>query len=41
MPNEKRVQIINMLVEGNNLRSTSRMAEVSINIVTKLLIEKD
>jgi IS1 family transposase len=34
----KRVQIISALVEGNSLRSTSRMAEVSINTVTKLLV---
>lgn len=36
---EKRAQIIGMLVEGNSLRSTSRMADVSINTVTKLLID--
>jgi len=34
----KRVQIISALVEGNSLRSTSRMADVSINTVTKLLV---
>lgn len=28
-----------MLVEGNSLRSTSRMADVSINTVTKLLVD--
>lgn len=39
LPIQKRVQIINMLVEGNSLRSTSRMADVSINTVTKLLVE--
>jgi IS1 family transposase len=39
LPTEKRVQIIKMLVEGNSLRSTSRMADVSINTVTKLLID--
>ncbi len=38
LPIEKRVQIKNMLVEGNSLRSTSRMADVSINTVTKLLV---
>src|SRR5687768_8632423 len=38
LPIEKRVQIITMLVEGNSLRSTSRMADVSINTVTKLLV---
>jgi IS1 family transposase len=39
LPIEKRVQIIQMLVEGNSLRSTSRMADVSINTVTKLLVD--
>ena len=28
-----------MLVEGNSLRSTSRIADVSINTVTKLLVD--
>jgi len=36
---EKRARIIGMLVEGNSLRSTSRMADVSINTVTKLLVD--
>jgi uncharacterized protein YjaG (DUF416 family) len=36
---EKRVQIIHLLVEGNSLRSTSRIADVSINTVTKLLVD--
>ena len=35
----KRVQIINLLVEGSSLRATSRIADVSINTVTKLLID--
>lgn len=35
----KRVQIVAALVEGNSLRSTSRMADVSINTVTKLLVD--
>lgn len=35
----KRAQIINLLVEGNSLRATSRIADVSINTVTKLLVE--
>ena len=39
LPKEKKVQIINMLVEGNSLRSTSRVADVSINTVTKLLVD--
>lgn len=36
---EKRVQIINLLVEGNSLRSISRVVGVSINTVTRLLVE--
>lgn len=39
LPINKRVQIINLLVEGNSLRSTSRIADVSINTVTKLLVD--
>jgi IS1 family transposase len=35
----KRAQIINCLVEGNSLRSTSRMTGCSINTVTKLLVD--
>lgn len=38
LPIAKRVQIITLLVEGNSLRSTSRIADVSINTVTKLLV---
>lgn len=36
---EKRRLILNMLVEGNSLRSTARIANVSINTVTKLLVD--
>jgi IS1 family transposase len=36
---EKRTQIIGLLVEGNSLRGTSRLADVSINTVTKLLVD--
>jgi IS1 family transposase len=39
LPIEKRVAIISALVEGNSLRSTSRMVGVSINTVTKLLVD--
>ena len=39
LPIQKRVQIINLLVEGNSLRSTSRIADVSINTVTKMLVD--
>jgi IS1 family transposase len=35
----KRVLILNMLVEGSSLRSISRVADVSINTVTKLLVD--
>lgn len=34
---EKRVQIINLLVEGMSMRAASRIADVSINTVMKLL----
>lgn len=36
---EKRAQIIRMLVEGMSMRAASRVADVSINTVTKLLID--
>jgi IS1 family transposase len=39
LPLTKRAQIIQMLVEGSSLRATSRMADVSINTVTKLLVD--
>jgi IS1 family transposase len=39
LPLAKRVQIVGMLVEGNSLRSTSRLCDVSINTVTKLLLD--
>ena len=39
LPNEKRVQILNMLVEGSSMRSISRVVGVSINTVTKLLVD--
>lgn len=35
----KRAQIINLLVEGNSLRATSRLTGTSINTVTKLLVD--
>lgn len=34
-----RARILGMLVEGNSLRATSRLADVSINTVTKLLVD--
>ena len=39
LPTHKRVQILNMLVEGSSLRSISRVSGVSINTVTKLLVD--
>jgi IS1 family transposase len=35
----KRVQILQMLCEGSSMRSISRIADVSINTVTKLLVD--
>lgn len=35
----KRAQIVGLLVEGNSLRAASRLADVSINTVTKLLVD--
>ncbi len=37
LPLAKRIQILNMLVEGSSMRSISRVVGVSINTVTKLL----
>jgi IS1 family transposase len=39
LPLAKRIQILSMLVEGSSMRSISRMADVSINTVSKLLAE--
>jgi IS1 family transposase len=39
LPLEKRVQILILLVEGASLRSISRVTGVSINTVTKLLVD--
>src|SRR5579871_1870500 len=39
LPLEKRVQILSMLCEGSSMRSISRVADVSINTVSKLLID--
>jgi IS1 family transposase len=39
LPLQKRAQILGMLVEGMSLRATSRLADVSINTVTKLLVD--
>jgi len=39
LPLAKRAQILSMLVEGSSMRSISRIVDVSINTVTKLLVE--
>src|ERR1700694_2238179 len=39
LPPAKRAQIIGLLVEGNSLRAASRLADVSVNTVTKLLVD--
>lgn len=39
LPTSKRVKILSMLVEGMSMRATSRVAGVSINTVTKLLVK--
>src|SRR2546430_10682228 len=39
LPIEKRVQILGMLTEGMSMRAASRLADVSINTVTKLLVD--
>ena len=39
LPIERRAQILGLLVEGNSLRAASRLADVSINTVTKLLVD--
>src|SRR5438128_129298 len=39
LPLETRVQILSMLVEGSSLRSITRVTGVSINTVTKLLVD--
>src|ERR1700730_2236388 len=39
LPLETRVQILSMLCEGSSMRSISRVCDVSINTVSKLLID--
>ena len=39
LPLKTRVMILNMLVEGSSMRSISRITGVSINTVTKLLVD--
>lgn len=39
LPPKVRAQMLNMLCEGSSMRSVSRLADVSINTVAKLLID--
>jgi len=39
LPLETRVRVLTMLVEGSSMRSISRVCDVSINTVTKLLVD--
>src|SRR5882757_171571 len=39
LPLAKRVQILSMLCEGSSMRSITRVADVSINTVSKLLVD--
>lgn len=39
LPVAKRVQVLSLLCEGTSMRAISRLADVSINTVTKLLID--
>src|SRR5690349_23933322 len=39
LPSAKRVQILSLLCEGTSMRSVSRLADVSINTVSKLLVD--
>ncbi|WP_024338671.1 DDE-type integrase/transposase/recombinase [Bradyrhizobium japonicum] len=39
LPTEKRAQILQMLCEGSSMRSISRVTDVSLNTVTKLLVD--
>lgn len=39
LPRQKRVQILQMLCEGSSMRSISRVCDVSINTVSKLLAD--
>src|SRR3954462_11288329 len=39
LPLETRIQILSMLCEGSSMRSVSRLCGVSINTVSKLLVE--
>src|SRR5258707_11434715 len=38
-PAAKRIQILSLLCEGTSMRAVSRLADVSINTVAKLLVD--
>lgn len=39
LPSQTRIQILHMLVEGNSLRATARLADVALNTVSKLFVD--
>jgi hypothetical protein len=39
LSSEKRAQILHLLVDGNSMRATARIADVAFNTVDKLFIE--
>src|SRR3954468_19884676 len=39
LPSARRVQVLSMLCEGASMRSASRLADISINTVSKLLVD--
>jgi IS1 family transposase len=39
LPRDKRIRILSLLVEGNSMRATGRIADVALNTVTKLFID--
>jgi IS1 family transposase len=39
LPTEKRAQILALLCEGNSMRATTRLADVSFNAVKKILVD--
>lgn len=39
LPLQKRIQVIALLTEDMSMRAASRVADVSINTVTKLLVD--
>ena len=39
LTHDKRVQVLNLLVEGNSMRATARIADVAFNTVAKLFID--